>query len=128
MRQTIPPLSSPSGSDEAWRQIRQSVSRLADQSQPFHVAPTQSGTFTVSEVYGFYPCDASATAMTANLPPAKAHKGKRYAIKKIDGTANVVTVDGSGSETIDGSTTQPINTQYQTLTVVSDGSQWWVIS
>jgi hypothetical protein len=99
---------------------------MSDQQQPFHVAVTQVATFTVSEVYGFYPCDASATAMTAFLPPAAAHKSKRYAIKKVDSSGNAVTLDGADSETIDGATTQVITAQYVTLTVVSDGTQWWI--
>lgn len=108
------------------RQVAETQRRTIDQLQPFHISPAQTATFTVSEVYGFYPCDASATAMTAFLPPAAAHKSKRYAIKKIDSSGNAVTIDGADSETIDGSTTQVIASQYVTVTVVSDGSNWWI--
>jgi type II secretory pathway pseudopilin PulG len=111
---------------EAMRQVYEAQNRNIAQTQPFHIAPTQSATFTVSEVYGFYPVDASAGSVTANLPPAAAHKSKRYAIKKVDSSGNAVVIDGADSETIDGATTVSIATQYVTVTVVSDGTQWWI--
>lgn len=111
---------------EGFRQIHETTRRISDISQPFHVSPSQTATFTVSEVFGFYPVDASASAVTANLPPAAAHTSKRYAIKKVDSSGNAVTIDGADSETIDGATTQVITTQYVCITVVSDGTQWWI--
>jgi hypothetical protein len=56
---------------------------------------------------------------------AGAYKGVRFYIKKIDATANAVTI--SGTETIDGSATQVIVTQNVCLTVVSDGTEWWIV-
>jgi hypothetical protein len=58
---------------------------------------------------------------------AGAYKGVRFYIKKIDSSANAVTIDGNGSETIDGSATQVIVTQNVCLTVVSDGTEWWIV-
>lgn len=37
------------------------------------------------------------------------------------------TIDGAGSETINGSTTLVLDVQYETTTIVSDGTEWLVI-
>lgn len=70
---------------------------------------------------------ASGGAITVNLPAAASHSGRRYEIKKTDSSANTVTIDGSGAETIDGAATYVLNTQYQSVTIVSDGTSWFVV-
>jgi hypothetical protein len=70
-------------------------------------------------------CDCTSNAITINLPTAVA--GLRYEIKKIDATSNAVTIDGFGSETIDGGLTAVINTQYESVTIVSDGTNWFIV-
>lgn len=72
-------------------------------------------------------CDATGGAFTVNLPAAAGVTGLILYIKKIDGTANVVTVDGAGAETIDGALTQVIAVQYDSITLVPDGANWSVI-
>jgi hypothetical protein len=67
-----------------------------------------------------------ANAVTITLPAAAtAGSGYKYNIKRL-GTANV-TIDGNGSETIDGQTTFVISSQYSAVTVVTDGSNWHII-
>lgn len=70
-------------------------------------------------------CDCTSNAITINLPAAAT--GQQYHIKKIDATANTVTIDPNGTETIDGSLTKVISTQYDSITVVSDGSNWFIV-
>jgi len=48
----------------------------------------------------------------------------RQTIKKTDASANAVTVDGNGAETIDGSTTVSLAAQWDFITVVSNGTNW----
>ena len=72
-------------------------------------------------------CDCTSNNITINLPAASTASGLQYHIKKIDASANTVTIDGNGSETIDGALTQVISTQYNSITVVSDGSNWFII-
>lgn len=69
--------------------------------------------------------DASGGARTVNLPAASG--GGRIVVKKTDSSANVVTIDGDGSETIDGSLTLVLGFQYDSVTLVSDGSDWWIV-
>lgn len=71
--------------------------------------------------------DATNGAFSVTLPPAV--EGGDFIIKKIDVSANAVTVDGDGSETIDGATTQPLSSQYDFMRVVADTSgNWWIVS
>lgn len=71
--------------------------------------------------------DATGAARTVNLPAATNQTGKRYTVKKIDASANAVTVDPSGAETIDGAGTYALTVQYQSVTCQSDGTTWWVL-
>ncbi len=118
------PNSAPRG--DAYRELALVTNRLAQVSQPFHSIRTTSN-ITADRTYGFYLCDASSAAVTVTLPMAGAYKGVRFYVKKLDSSANAVTIDGNGSETIDGSATQVITTQYICLTVMSDGTQWWIV-
>jgi hypothetical protein len=70
-------------------------------------------------------CDASGGAFTVTLPAA-AGATSSISVKKSDASANAVTIDGDASETIDGATTRALSTQYEAVTLWSDGTSWWV--
>lgn len=72
-------------------------------------------------------CDATSGAITVTLPKVARWTGVQLNIKKTDSSANAVTLDGDGSETIDGATTRAISTQYECLTIFSDGAEWHII-
>lgn len=72
-------------------------------------------------------CDATMGSVTGTLPTAVGISGKQYTMKKIDVSANTCIFDGSGAETIDDATTLTISTQYQSYTIISDGTEWWII-
>ena len=71
--------------------------------------------------------DASSSSVRIQLPAASLHTGRTYHIKKIDSTTNLVTLSGNIAETIDGLNTQAINAQYISLTIVSNGTNWFII-
>ena len=71
--------------------------------------------------------DATAAAVTISLPAAETARGAVIVTKKTDASANTVTLDPNGSETIDGASTRVITAQYDALTVACDGNQWWVV-
>jgi hypothetical protein len=71
--------------------------------------------------------DATAGTVTYTLPAASGCQGRVYNIKKIDASANTVVIDGNASETIDGALTQTISTQWQCISIQSDGSNWMII-
>lgn len=73
--------------------------------------------------------NAGSNNVTVTLPHAASSAGYRFYIKRTDGSANTVTVqrDGATSDTIDGQTSVSLDVQYMTITVVSDGSNWYII-
>jgi hypothetical protein len=71
--------------------------------------------------------DATSGAIIFTLPSAASAVGQVFFFKKIDASVNVVTVKGNLAELIDGSNTVLISSQYVSITVVSDGSQYWAI-
>lgn len=72
--------------------------------------------------------DATAGGFTITLPPvADVGNGYQVTVQKVDSSSNVVTVDGSGSETINGNSDAPLDLQYQALFELrSDGTQWLI--
>ena len=72
-------------------------------------------------------CDATSGAMTITLYTAAGNEGRELQIKKIDSTANFVTIDGNASETIDDVTTFDLELEDEALTLRSDGSDWVIL-
>lgn len=68
--------------------------------------------------------DATLGPVTVTLPDAVSLEGVQKIIKKIDSSANHVTISCYGSETIDGVSTQTLTSQYQKLNIISDGANW----
>ena len=69
--------------------------------------------------------DASSGAITVTLPSPSSNAIVN--VKKIDSSTNAVTVEPNGSETIDGSSSKTIDTQYESYTFISDGTNWYII-
>lgn len=70
----------------------------------------------------------SGSAFTVTLPAASALSGRVITIKKTDSTlANIITIARAGSDTIDGATSTTLNTQYESVTLVSDGTSAWSV-
>jgi len=72
-------------------------------------------------------CDTTGGAITINLPAVASSSGVLYRVKKLNASANNVTLDGNGTETIDDSLTKDITAQYESLDVFCDGTEWWVL-
>jgi len=68
--------------------------------------------------------DASGGAVTITLPSPSS--GAVVNVKKVDSSTNAVTIDGGGAN-IDGQPSIQITTQYESYTLVSDGTNWWII-
>ena len=64
-------------------------------------------------------------AITVTLPTATGIGGRQYTIKNISTSA--VTIASAGG-TIDGATTISLTSHYESVTVQSNGTNWWVIS
>lgn len=74
--------------------------------------------------------NATGGNITVTLPDSgtvsstKDEMGKIFHVKKVDASANTVTIDGFSTQTIDGATTKVLTTQYDSISIVSDGSNW----
>lgn len=71
--------------------------------------------------------DATGAARIITLPAASGCTGRIYNIKKIDSSANTVTIDGNASETIDGALTVVISVRYQNVQIQSNGTGWDIL-
>lgn len=89
---------------------------------------SKTTTYTVTTDETYVPCDATAGAFTVTLPPVSGNSGFQVTIIKTDSSSNAVTVDGDGSETINGSTSTLLYTQYEALTLICDGTVWLIDS
>jgi len=89
----------------------------------------RSVTATGNVVSGDYllVCDATAGAITMTLPSAALVPGRIYVFKRINSGANAVVVDPSGAETIDGAATHTLSAQWNSVTIMSDGTSWFII-
>ena len=74
-------------------------------------------------------CDTSGGSITVTLPtPSAANKGKMYVVKKTTSSNNVTINAGDGSILIDDTTSHTDNAKNGYDQVVSDGTQYWIIS
>jgi hypothetical protein len=81
---------------------------------------TKSGGYTISPTDDVILCDASSGAFTITLAAAAL---RPLYLKKIDASANVVTVSG---QTIDDQSSYTLDLQYEFVEIVWDGSQYRV--
>lgn len=87
---------------------------------------TVTGTVTARPIDRVLKADASSAAVTVNLPSA-APNPVVYTVIKTDASANTVTIDPSGSQTINGDATKVLSAQWETVTLRSDGANWIAI-
>lgn len=90
------------------------------------IYPVRSLSATTSAVPGdgILVCNATGAAFTVFLPEAARCKEKALFLKKTDASANAVLIDANGSETIDGSVTSSLASQWDGVLLFSDGTQW----
>ena len=106
--------------------IREDLRQLSLGEKGFRVnivAKTAAYTMTVTD--DVILCGAGNQTFTVTLPAASEATGKVYHIKNV-GTGTI-TVDGNGSETIDGGTTAILTVQYESITILSSGSEWFIL-
>ncbi len=88
---------------------------------------TKTGAYTATTSDAVILCDATSAAFSITLLTAVGNAGLVLHIKKTDSSANAVTIDGDGTETIDDSTTKVLASQYDAVRIVSDGTEWWIL-
>lgn len=89
---------------------------------------TTSVTLSFSTDNGFLiAVDATASSRTITLPAASASAGFRCTVKKIDASANTVTVQKAGSDTIDGAASYVLSSQYDAVQLTRRSASLWSI-
>src|SRR5210317_642278 len=76
-------------------------------------AVSVTATATLKDIDQIVLADATGGAFTITLP--KPTDKRVISLKKIDASANAVTIDGASSDTIDGAATQLLNSQYDSI-------------
>lgn len=91
------------------------------------VTKTGSATLTATETVVL--ADATTGALTLTLPAASSITPRTiFFIKKIDvALANQVTIDGNGSETVDGSLSITLENRGEGVLLQTDGSNWRIL-
>jgi hypothetical protein len=85
---------------------------------------TKTASYTATTDDDIILCNAATITIT--LYAASGNSGEVLYIKNIR-AASIVTIDGDGSETIDGDLVRYIINQYEILTICCDGSNWHII-
>jgi hypothetical protein len=92
-----------------------------------YVVASASTTYSETATFGtkIVKADTTGGAFTITLPTAVGNKCT-IIIKKTAGTA-ALTVDGAGTETIDDGLTATINKVYESITLISDNTNWQIV-
>jgi len=73
--------------------------------------------------------DATAGAVTLNLPAAATADGRSLFVKKVDSSINAVTLEPDGAETIEGAANlSTLDAQYDVVEIFCDGTEWFILS
>jgi len=112
------------GTDD--RRLRDMVARLQARTV-LHVATAT----TLTAAQDIVLVDTTAGSVTVTLPDARAHAGKIYDIKKIP-AANTLTVQASGSDTVDGGASSAWTTALESRRfescIVTEPATWgWIV-
>lgn len=94
---------------------------------PAVATSTKTSNYTITGTDVIIFADATSGNVTITLPTASSFTGYNFYVKRIDSSANTCSVARSGSDTIDGSTSFSLDTQYFAVRVVSNGSNWFII-
>lgn len=86
-----------------------------------------ASTYTDTSLTGFRKIIGNAVnnSITITLPDAR-NSEALFTIKKVDVSANTITVAAFGSQTIDGASTKVISIQYDSIDLFSDKSNWFI--
>lgn len=96
---------------------------------PTVITKTTNYTVGTPDRAAFIKADATSGALSIFLPSAvTVGNGFSVSVKKVDASANIVTVQANGSQTIDGLNTKQLVLTNDEITIISDSSNWWVVN
>lgn len=91
------------------------------------ITAAQTNTYAIQTTDCVVVCDTTTNAFSATLPTAVGVTGKIYVIKRISAGTNRLTVATTSAQTIDGITTAILDGQWNSITVCSDGANWYIL-
>ncbi len=92
------------------------------------ITASKTASYTLTASDSVVLVDATTAAVTITLPVASTVSGQIYHVKRTDSTTNTVQISRSGSNTIDGQNNSIVLAlQYTTISLVSDGANWFII-
>lgn len=94
---------------------------------PNSALTTKTANFTLTGADTIVLGDATGGTFTLTLPTAVSASGKVYIMRKIDSSANAVSIATTSSQTIDGEAPTTLALQWEYIQVVSDGSNWQTV-
>lgn len=113
------------------KQLDQLLKWLAEMEREINIpllnTRTVTSAYTLDSADETILANASGGAFTITLFTAVGIAGKQLRIKKIDTTTNIVTIDGDGTETIEGDTTYPLGAQNRSVILESDDANWRIM-
>ena len=105
-----------------WEPVAQGISAMSVTVSSPSTNQTLGAPSGIEEAYIYTP----SANITVNLAAAAtAGSGFKYNIKNR--STNTITIDPNGSEAIDGSSTFALSTQNASVTLLTDGSNWFII-
>jgi hypothetical protein len=106
------------------------TSQIASTSHDGVITEVADAAHTATTGEGVIVYTSLTAGRTVNLPDATTCRGKEIVVKDYAGSAgtNNITLDGFGSQTIDGSATKAINSNYGALKVKSNGANWFTLT
>ena len=114
------------------------VTLQSDGTEWFIISKREKDTIFVQTLTGDYTVDdddnlsifrlfIGNTDRTINLPLASNNIDRTLTVIKGDSGSGVLTIDGNGTETINGDLTKSLFSIYDALTIHCDGSNWFIV-
>ena len=87
---------------------------------------TKTSSYSALITDKFLLADCTGGNLTFTLPSAASASGRILYCKKADASNNFMFVQAAGIELVDGTNSISTNIQFESFSVISDGSQWWL--
>lgn len=114
------------GSTPTFLDLAASIDRRLNRNIQYPVRSVGAGTHSVVDTDKVLLADASSGAVTLQLPSAAGIGGMVFHVKKVDSSANAVTILPAGGQTIDGAASLVLGNAQDSRLLVSDGANWKV--
>jgi len=95
---------------------------------PVEIQAAHTGNYTMVDTDLLIRGDATSGNITITLLTAASRKGRRVIVKKVDASANLVTIDAAGTETLNDNQTVGLTQKHASREYVSNGTNWDLVA